>query len=73
MECMEFLVKLLKVYEQAKYFILKKWLNDLVFSKLMICLHFFVGMDVVYKIESFGSRSGRTSKKIIIDDCGEVD
>jgi len=31
------------------------------------------GMDVVYKIESFGSRSGRTSKKIIIDDCGEVD
>ena len=40
---------------------------------MIICLHFFVGMDVVYKIESFGSRSGRTSKKIIIDDCGEVD
>merc|ERR1719220_997583 len=28
------------------------------------------GMDVVCKIESLGSRSGRASKKIIIDDCG---
>merc|ERR1712179_699219 len=31
------------------------------------------GLDVVKKIESFGSRSGRTSKKIVIDNCGEVD
>merc|ERR1712203_78026 len=31
------------------------------------------GMDVVKKIESFGSRSGRTSKKIMIENCGEVD
>ncbi|HTN03046.1 MAG TPA: peptidylprolyl isomerase [Planctomycetaceae bacterium] len=30
------------------------------------------GMDVVKKIESFGSGSGRTSKKIVITDCGEV-
>lgn len=30
------------------------------------------GMDVVNKIESFGSRSGNTSKKLIIDDCGEL-
>ena len=37
-----------------------------------ICL-LFVGMDIVYKIESFGSRNGKTSKKILIDDCGEVD
>merc|ERR1712241_1382642 len=31
------------------------------------------GLDVVKKIESFGSRSGRTSKKIVIKDCGELD
>ncbi len=30
------------------------------------------GMDVVKKIESYGSQSGRTSKKIVIADCGEV-
>merc|ERR1712012_1005722 len=31
------------------------------------------GMDIVRQIEGFGSRSGRTSKKIVIEDCGEVD
>merc|ERR1712193_51215 len=31
------------------------------------------GLDVVRKIESFGSRNGRTSKKIVVDNCGEVD
>lgn len=30
------------------------------------------GMDVVKKIESYGSGSGRTSAKIVIADCGEV-
>merc|ERR1719169_369867 len=29
------------------------------------------GMDVVKKIESYGSQSGKTSKKIIIADCGQ--
>jgi len=29
------------------------------------------GMDVIKKVESFGSRTGRTSKKIVIDSCGE--
>merc|ERR1719191_1471502 len=29
------------------------------------------GMDVVKKIESFGSQSGKTSKKIVIEDCGQ--
>ena len=29
------------------------------------------GMDVVKKIESFGSQSGKTTKKIIIADCGQ--
>jgi peptidyl-prolyl isomerase F (cyclophilin D) len=30
------------------------------------------GMDVVKKIESYGSGSGRTSKKIVIADCGQL-
>lgn len=30
------------------------------------------GMDVVKKVESYGSRSGRTSKTISITDCGEL-
>ncbi|CAJ1080309.1 peptidyl-prolyl cis-trans isomerase A-like [Xyrichtys novacula] len=30
------------------------------------------GMEVIKKVESFGSRSGRTSKKITITDCGEL-
>merc|ERR1712115_247437 len=31
------------------------------------------GMDVVKKVESYGSRRGTTSKQIVITDCGEVD
>lgn len=31
------------------------------------------GMDVVKKIEGFGSRSGKTSKKVVIEDCGQID
>merc|ERR1712027_137929 len=30
------------------------------------------GMDVIKKVESFGTRSGKTSAKIVVDDCGEV-
>merc|ERR1712152_136867 len=29
------------------------------------------GMDIVKKIESFGSQSGKTSKKVVIADCGQ--
>ena len=29
------------------------------------------GLDVVEKIESYGSESGKTSKKIVIADCGQ--
>merc|ERR1711902_300974 len=31
------------------------------------------GMDVVKKIESFGSRSGQTSKSVVVKDCGEIE
>ena len=30
------------------------------------------GMDIVQKIESLGSQSGTTSKKIVISDCGQL-
>lgn len=30
------------------------------------------GMEVVKKVESYGSRSGRTSKTISVTDCGEL-
>ena len=30
------------------------------------------GMDVVEKLEEMGSRSGRTSKEILVADCGEL-
>ena len=30
------------------------------------------GMDVVKKIESYGSQSGKTSKKILIANCGQL-
>merc|ERR1711959_860504 len=31
------------------------------------------GLDVVEKMERVGSNSGKTSKKVAISDCGEVD
>lgn len=30
------------------------------------------GMDVVKKVEAYGSSSGRTSKKVVIADCGQI-
>ena len=30
------------------------------------------GMDVVRKVESFGSNSGKTKKKIVIANCGQL-
>jgi len=31
------------------------------------------GMDIIQKVESYGSRSGKTSKQIVVEDCGELD
>ena len=30
------------------------------------------GMDVVKTVESYGSQTGRTSKRIVIDNCGQL-
>lgn len=30
------------------------------------------GMDVIQKVESFGSKNGETSKKIVIANCGQI-
>jgi peptidyl-prolyl isomerase F (cyclophilin D) len=45
-----------------------EWLDGkhVVFGKVV------EGMDVVREIEKYGSQSGRTSKKIVISDCGEI-
>ena len=29
-------------------------------------------MDVVKKVESYGSQDGKTSKKVLVADCGEI-
>lgn len=30
------------------------------------------GMDVVKKVEGVGSQSGKTSQKVVINDCGQL-
>ena len=30
------------------------------------------GMDVIKQVEGFGSRSGKTSQKITVEGCGEI-
>ena len=44
------------------------WLD----GKHVVFGHVVDGMDVVRKIEAIGSQSGKTSKKVVIEDCGEL-
>ena len=46
----------------------KKRLNE----KSVFFGQVYSGMDIVYKIESFGTSNGKTKKKIVIYDCGEL-
>ena len=45
-----------------------EWLDGkhVVFGKVV------EGMDVVKKVESYGSQTGKTSKKVVITDCGQL-
>ena len=43
------------------------WLD----GKHVVFGHVAEGMDTVKKVESFGSQSGKPSKRIVITDCGE--
>ncbi|XP_040201961.1 peptidyl-prolyl cis-trans isomerase A isoform X1 [Rana temporaria] len=45
------------------------WLN----GKHVVFGNVVEGMEVVKKMESYGSNSGKTSKKIVIDDCGVLE
>jgi len=48
--------------------VVTSWLDGkhVVFGKVV------EGMDVVKRIEGFGSQSGKTSKKIVVADCGQL-
>ncbi|XP_073478268.1 peptidyl-prolyl cis-trans isomerase F, mitochondrial-like isoform X3 [Lithobates pipiens] len=45
------------------------WLN----GKHVVFGNVVEGMEVVKKMESYGSNSGKTSKKIVIADCGVLE
>jgi cyclophilin family peptidyl-prolyl cis-trans isomerase len=46
-----------------------EWLDSkhVVFGKVV------EGLDVIQEIEKYGSESGRTSKKLVISDCGQIE
>ena len=44
------------------------WLD----GKHVVFGHVIDGMDVVRKVEATGSQSGKTNKKVLIEDCGEL-
>ena len=62
------MLKLAVSFFEAVQSILFRYVDPIVLC-ILICS---VGMDVVKKIEGYGSNSGKTSKTITIADCGEI-
>ncbi|XP_034655935.1 peptidyl-prolyl cis-trans isomerase F, mitochondrial-like [Drosophila subobscura] len=42
-------------------------------GKNVVFGHVELGMDVVERMEDFGSRSGKTSRRIVIENCGDIE
>ncbi|XP_071489289.1 peptidyl-prolyl cis-trans isomerase-like [Diadema antillarum] len=49
-------------------FVITDWLD----GKHVVFGSVLGGMEVISKIETYGSQSGKTSKKITIEDCGQL-
>ena len=49
------------------------WLNNVrLDGKHVVFGSVVEGMDVIQKIESYGSSNGKTSKKIVVDKSGQL-
>ena len=46
--------------------------NESVANKMFLLLETYINLHVIVQVESFGSQSGKTNKKIVVADCGQL-